>query len=234
MIDVHCHILPLVDDGSKDWDMSIEMCRIAKQDGITHIVATPHANYRYAYDRARHQETLEELKQRVPSLDFVLGCDFHLSEENIQEARKHPSHYTIGNTRYILVEFSDFTTPQQMMNLLLGLQTDGFITVITHPERNPIILQYPELIDRFADSGAILQITAGSLTGNWGRRAKHLCEMILKKKFVAVIASDAHETKHRTPVLSIAQKAASKLVGSVIAEQLVRSNPWTIITNGDF
>src|SRR6266508_1714362 len=88
MIDIHCHILPGIDDGARNWEITLEMCRLARQDGITHIVATPHANYDYKYDREAHLALLDELRARMPELRFSLGCDLHLSYENIDAAAK--------------------------------------------------------------------------------------------------------------------------------------------------
>jgi protein-tyrosine phosphatase len=231
MIDLHCHILPGVDDGSKSWDMTVEMCRIAKQDGITHMVATPHANHRYAFHREHHLERLDELKRRVPDLDFSLGCDFHVSYENVEDAISHPARYTIAGTRYVLVEFSDYQTPHQMTESLFRLHSAGLSTIVTHPERNPVIDQYPDLPHQFVDMGAALQITAGSLYGSWGRKPKKTCQILLKKGLVAIIATDAHEPKLRKPILSEARKAASKIVGNAAADVLVRANPCAVLNN---
>ena len=104
MIDIHCHILPEVDDGPKTWETSEAMCRMAAQDGIEHMVATPHANDRYYYDRAYLTSLLAQLQQRVGPLPRLsLGCDFHLSFENLQAALETPERWSIGNTRYLLV-----------------------------------------------------------------------------------------------------------------------------------
>lgn len=231
MVDIHCHILPGVDDGSKDWATTLEMCRIARADGITHIVATPHANHRYAYDRVRYQDLLDELRAKVPELTFSLGCDFHISYENVEAAVQNPSSYTIGNTRFLLVELSDFGTPAQIKELLFRLHCAGLTTVITHPERNPILAQYPELAAELVEGGSLLQITADSLFGSWGRASLKLSKTYLKQGLVSVISSDAHETRHRTPTLAKARKAAAKIVGEAAALQLVEDNPRAIVTS---
>jgi protein-tyrosine phosphatase len=113
MVDIHCHILPGIDDGSDSWETTLEMCRIAADDGITHIVATPHANEEFMYSRNGHGKLLSELQARVPSLKFTLGCDFHMSYENIEDALLDPAPFAIGDTKYILVEFNNFSPPQQ-------------------------------------------------------------------------------------------------------------------------
>ncbi len=230
MIDIHCHLLPAVDDGAKSWDITLEMCRLAKEDGVTHIVATPHANYEYHYDRTRHLDLLEELRTRAPELSFSLGCDFHLSYENIRDAMNHPERYAIGDTRYLLVELSDysaFNIPQT----LFELETVGLLPIVTHPERNQVILGNPELLDRFAEVGCLFQVTANSLTGFWGKAKQKLCEEMLKKNMVHFIASDAHGVKNRPPGLSAARIAAAKIIGDDAAEKLVNANPSAVLSN---
>jgi protein-tyrosine phosphatase len=230
MIDIHCHLLPAVDDGSQSWETTLEMCRLAEEDGVTHIVATPHANYEYTYDRALHLERLEELRTRAPKLSFSLGCDFHLSYENILDAMGHPDRYAIGDTHYMLVELSEysaFNAPQTIHQLCSA----GLIPILTHPERNPVILGNPDLIDRFAEVGCLFQVTANSLTGFWGKSKQKFCEQMLKKNMVHFIASDAHGTRNRPPMLSAARDAAAKIIGADAAEKLVLANPQAVLSN---
>lgn len=230
MIDIHCHLLPSVDDGAKSWEVTLEMCRLAAQDGVTHIVATPHANYEYRYDRAAHLEWIEELRSRVPEMTFSLGCDFHLSYENIADAMKHPERYAIGNTRYLLVELSEFSV-FDIPKTLFQLQTTGLVAILTHPERNPVILKNPKLLHQILDVGCLVQITANSLTGFWGKSSQKMCAELLKKEMVHFIASDAHGVRSRNPRLSQARDAAAKIIGQAAAEKLVTDNPGAVVTN---
>jgi protein-tyrosine phosphatase len=230
MIDIHCHLLPAVDDGSQSWDVTLEMCRVAEQDGVTHIVATPHANYEYSYDRALHLDRLEELRARAPKLSFSLGCDFHLSYENIQDAMQHPERYVIGDTRYLLVELSDYSA-FNVVQTLDYLKSSGLAPILTHPERNAVILGNPELLNKIADVGCLFQITANSLTGYWGKAKQKLCEEMLRKNMVHFIASDAHSVRNRPPTLSAARDAAAKIVGAEAADKLVKANPEAVLSN---
>lgn len=230
MIDIHCHILPAVDDGAKSWDVTLEMCRMAEQDGVTHIVATPHANFEYIYNRTAHGVMLDELRERVPGLGFSLGCDFHLSFENIEDALLHPERYAIGDTRYLLVELSEFSA-FNVNQTLFQLQTAGLVPIITHPERNPIVLANPEMVDAFCEAGCLIQITANSLTGFWGKASQKMCASLLRKNMVHFIASDAHGVKNRPPLLSAARQAAAKIVGEEAADRLVFANPNAVVTN---
>jgi protein-tyrosine phosphatase len=232
MIDIHCHLLPGIDDGSKSWDTTLEMCRMAAADGVTHIVATPHANYEYRYDRAGYFALLEELRSRVPEMSFSLGCDFHLSFENIEHAREHPELYSIGETRYLLVELSDFSV-FGFAQSLYNLRAAGLVPILTHPERNPRILANPELLRDFSDAGCLMQITANSLTGFWGKSSQKMCETMLKTNMVHFIASDAHGIRSRSPILSAARNAAAKIVGAAAADALVNANPSAVVNNLD-
>lgn len=230
LIDIHCHLLPAVDDGSKSWETTIEMCRLAQEDGVTHIVATPHANYEYRYDRAAHLALLDELRRRVPGISFSLGCDFHLSYENIEDAMKHPGRYAIGETRYLLVELSEYSA-FNVSQTLYQLQTAGLVPIVTHPERNPLVLAKPDLLQEFSDVGCLFQITANALTGSWGRSSQKMSESMLRNKMVHFISSDAHGVKGRPPILSAAREAAAKIIGSAEAEKLVEDNPAAVVTN---
>jgi protein-tyrosine phosphatase len=230
MIDIHCHLLPAVDDGAQSWDVTLAMCRIAEQDGITHIVATPHANYEYGFDRAAHLARLKELRSRVPSMSFLLGCEFHLSYENIMDALDHPELYTIGETRYLLVELSEYSA-FNVAESLYKLRTSGLVPIIAHPERNPAILANPERLDAFTDVGCLVQITANSLTGFWGKPSQKLCVSMLKRNMVHFIASDAHGLKNRPPILSAARDAAAKIIGLEAVAKLVSANPEALLNN---
>lgn len=230
MIDIHCHLLPAIDDGAKSWEVTLEMCRMAQRDGVTHIVATPHSNNEYHYDRAAYLALLDELRSRVPELTFSLGCDFHLSYENIADAMNHPERYAIGDTRYLLVELSEYSV-YNVTQTLYHLQTAGLVPIVTHPERNPVILKSPELLQKFTDVGCLVQITANSLTGFWGKASQKMCESILKKKLVHFIASDAHGLKSRPPIVSAARDAAATVIGTEAADRLVSANPEAVVTN---
>lgn len=230
MIDIHCHILPEVDDGPKSWDIAVEMCRMAIADGITHTVATPHANDRYAYDRQYLSDLLDQLREKVsPSLQFSLGCDFHLSFENMERVLEDPATYTIGATKYLLVELSNYSVPTQISECFTRLGDRGLTPILTHPERNPILQQTPLRIVEWAEQGCLIQVTASSLTGFWGERPEIIARWLLDRSAVHILASDAHETKRRIPNLSAGRAVAEKIVGAEYAEALVEGNPGAVV-----
>ena len=230
MVDIHNHILPAVDDGSKSLEMSVEMCRMAAEDGITHIVATPHCNDEYEYDRESHLATLQTLREAVgDSMEFSLGCDFHFSYENIEDLLQHPKRYTIGDTQYVLAEFSDFSISPNMRYTLSQVCSTGLVPIITHPERNRILQKQPEIVLDWIDVGCLVQVTANAITGFWGGLPKKVATWLLKKGAVHFIASDAHDPKRRTPQLAAARDAAAEIIGAEEAEFLVEDNPQSVV-----
>jgi len=230
VIDIHCHILPEVDDGPKSWEAAVEMCRMAAADGITHMVATPHANDRYAYDRVYLADLLRQLKERVGGTpELSLGCDFHLSYENLERALDEPQTYTIGETNYLLIELSDYSIPAQLTDCFRRLGDRGLTPILTHPERNSILQRTPQRVLEYADQGCLIQVTGSALTGFWGERPEIIARWLLDRSAVHILASDAHDTRHRVPNLSVAREVAAGIVGAEYASALVEGNPGAIV-----
>ena len=231
MIDIHCHILADVDDGAKSLEMSEEMCRMATADGTEHVVATPHANRRFHYDREYLERALDQLRQRVgkePRLS--LGCDFRLSLENVQDAIAFPGRYVIEGGRYLLAEPSHTEVPLQVDDRLRELLKAGMTPVITHPERNTILQKTPQRILEWVKMGCVIQVTASALTGGWGETAWHTAHWLLKQNAVHVLASDAHDVTRRPPGLSQARDVVAESQGEKVARALVEDNPRAIVS----
>jgi len=232
MVDIHCHILPGIDDGAKSWEMTAEMCRLAVADGITHIVATPHANHLYAYDRERYTSMLGDLHDAGDGkLAFSLGCDFHFSYDNIRYALENPRRYAIGDTQYLLIEFSDYGLPPSVKQNVFALRSVGLVPIITHPERNQALLKNPGVVLELVEQGCLVQVTADAVTGAWGKPSQRMVHWLLQRGAVHVIASDAHDPIRRKPVLSEARDAVAALSSAEIAAALVRHNPAAIVEN---
>ena len=230
MIDIHSHILPEVDDGPKSIETSVAMCRMAAADGITHQVATPHANDRYHYDREYLQGLVAHLQQLIgDSLTLSLGCDFHLSYDNLRDVLANPARYAIGGTHYMLVELSNYSVPQQTTDCFTQLGDRGITSIITHPERNPILRENLQRVVEWAEQGCVIQVTGSALTGFWGDRARRAAHWLMEHNAVHVLATDAHDTEKRVPILSTARDAAAEICGADIAKAMVESNPAAII-----
>jgi protein-tyrosine phosphatase len=232
VVDIHSHILPEVDDGPKSWDVCVAMCRAAAADGITHMVASPHANDRYHYDREYMQGLVTHLQELVGDTPkILLGCDFHLSYENLQDAFANPSRYVIGKTHYLLVEFSNYGVPQNTTDSFHKLGDRGITVVITHPERNPILRENLQRVVEWAEQGCIIQMTGSALTGFWGESTRRAAEWLLESQAVHVLATDAHDLEKRVPILSTSRDAAAQIVGDEVAEALVTDNPSAIVND---
>ena len=230
MVDIHSHILPEVDDGSKSWETSVAMCRMAAADGITHQVATPHANDRYHYDRVYLQGLVTHLQSLVgDAIKLSLGCDFHLSYDNLQDVLANPERYSIEGTHYMLVELSNYSVPQQINDCFTQLGDRGITAIITHPERNPILRESPQRVVEWAEQGCVIQMTGSALTGFWGERTRRTALWLIEHNAVHVLATDAHDTAKRVPILSTARDAAAEICGYDVAEALVEGNPQAII-----
>lgn len=232
MYDIHCHLLPGIDDGSKSWEMTGQMLEVARKDGIRHIVCTPHANDQYRYDRGALEGMLGQLKGIAgPEIAFSLGCDFHLSFENIQQAMASPDDFVISGTDFLLVEFSDYSMPPSVSDALNRFVGMGITPVITHPERNMILKKRPEQILQLAQMGCAIQITANSITGHWGETSKKICKWLLDREAVHIVATDAHDPSFRPPVLSAAREWLSAEYGAELAQILVLDNPKAVVEN---
>lgn len=230
MIDIHCHPLPETDDGAKTFDVAVAMCQMAAKDGTTHMVATPHCNYRYAFDAQANRSRLKELQAAVgDSPKLFLGCDFHLSYENLRRLGKNGSDFSINNTRYLLVEFADHFIPDQMDNVFYQIEVAGFTSILTHPERNPLIQRKPELLYHWATRGCLVQITAMSYLGGFGSTAQALSEEWLGRNLVHFFASDGHDLTRRPPVLSSCYNKIASVEGKDVADLLLEANPAAVI-----
>ena len=230
VFDIHSHILPEVDDGPKSWETAVEMCRTAAADGITHMVATPHANDQYAYDRFYLQKVLEELQSKVgPTPQLTLGCDFHLSYENMERVLEQPNNYTIGSTHYLLVELSNYSVPMQIGECFTRLGDRGLTPILTHPERNPILQQTPQRVLEWAEQGCLVQVTASAFTGFWGERPEIIARWLLDRGAIHFLATDAHDLKRRVPILSRGRDVVAEIAGAEYARALVEDNPGAVV-----
>jgi len=231
MVDIHCHILPGIDDGSESWEMTTAMCRMAARDGITHIVATPHCDGQYDYDRERFTDMLATLSEVADGrLTFSIGCDFLLSPRNLQEALAGPQRFAIGDTQYLLLEFDRHGIPANAGEQLQAVISRGMVPIVTHPERNAFLMKHPETVLRFVEDGCLVQVTANALTGFWGPKSKKAAEWLLRRQAVHVVATDAHNLELRPPVLSVARDRIAALAGVETADALVTHNASAIVS----
>lgn len=230
MIDVHTHILWGLDDGAKTRADSLAMLKIAADSGTTGLVASPHADLQFKYDAALVDDRIADLNAAtggVPKL--YRGCDFHLSLENIQDALRDPSKFTIHRGPYLLVEFADIFIPSTTDEVFRQFLDRGIVPVLTHPERNPILQDHLERVAHWVEMGCLAQVTAQSLTDRFGKAAQHAAWRLLRDNLVHVIASDAHDTVHRPPRLDLARDLLKREFGADTADLLLQRNPEALL-----
>ncbi|MGH9729361.1 MAG: tyrosine-protein phosphatase [Candidatus Acidiferrales bacterium] len=226
MIDIHCHILPGLDDGSDSLETSLKMAEMAINDGVTHVIGTPHANDDFPFlpelSRSRRDELQAKLGAR---LTIGTGCDFHLSYENFEAFCAEPSKFTLNHKNYLLVEFANFSLPPSLDQTLHQLQLLGVHPIVTHPERNPLIRADWERLWGWLHQGCFVQVTAQSITGDFGRRAQTAAETLLDSNAIHFIASDAHNLTTRPLRLRPAYEFIAERKGDEVAQALFEKNP---------
>lgn len=231
MIDLHSHILHGIDDGPKSMEESLAICRIAALDGIKKIVATPHI-YPGVYNNNRENilKKVEQLNKLIReegiSLDVLPGADVYFTPLLFSHLNDE-EYITINNTRYLLIEFPQ-VLPVKCEDLIFKLRAKDYIPIISHPERNFDLQRNPDRLRRLIELGAVAQLTAMSLTGGFGYRAKNCAEYLLIQDLIQVIATDAHSVDRRPPILSGAVKIGRKIIGDAAIYRMVFDNPMKI------
>lgn len=226
MVDVHCHILPGIDDGPDTLEESLVMAEMAISDGISHVVATPHSNDKYWFDFTRIRHLRDELQTRLGDrLKIATGCDCHLNPENLERLRKDSRAYCINQHNYLLLEFNEISIPPAIDQALHEMQLAGIRPVITHPERNAILRARPERLRTWVRRGCFVQVTGGALTGSFGRVALRSALQWIGEGLVHFVASDAHNNRGRPLRLRPAHELVLEQFGEETAEALFHENP---------
>ena len=235
MIDVHCHILAGVDDGPRSLEASLAMAEIALGDGIETVVATPHML------NGVYRNTLETVQADISSLERALavkgirlpirpGGDVHVVPGMVRAVEAGEA-VTVNNAgKYLLLELPSQAIPPGIRDEIFQLKVHGITPIITHPERNPVIQRDTEMLRDLVAMGAMVQVTAMSITGDFGEAVKTCTRGLLEQRLVHVIASDAHSPEDRPPVLSRSVEAAARILGALDeAERMVTAVPAAIL-----
>jgi protein-tyrosine phosphatase len=236
LIDLHSHILPAVDDGARDLDESLAMGRMAVDDGIQVMACTPH------FMPGLYDNESQDIRYRVAHLNqafiehdinlaLVLGSDAHMRPDFVSCLRdgRVP---TLHGSKYVLFEPPHNVKPQRMDELLYNAQITGFVPILTHPERLKWIEQSYDTFVDLAQKGVWMQITCGSLTGRFGKRPQYWAQRMLAEGLISILATDAHNTRSRPPVMSEARDIAASEVGDEEATNLVLTRPECVLENG--
>jgi protein-tyrosine phosphatase len=236
-VDIHCHLLPGLDDGAASWDEALAMARLAAADGISTIVATPHQLGNYAANhgeeiRARAERMQALLSERGIWLEVLPGADVRIEPGMIAKIRSGEVCTLADRGRYVLLEL-----PHEVYLPLDRLLSDfhgaGLTGILSHPERNLAVLARPGLVKSLVDSGCLIQITAASLIGGFGSRVRGLAETLVKQGLAHFVSTDAHHPRSRPPLLSQAFQRVAEIAGRGVAVELFCKNPAAIAAGRD-
>jgi protein-tyrosine phosphatase len=235
MIDLHCHILPGIDDGAADLSVSLEMARASIADGVSVVACTPHilpGLYHNSGPQIRQaaQQLQLALDQEGLPLRLVTGADNHVVPDFVDGLRSGRL-LPLADSAYVLVEPPHHVAPVRLEDFFFNLTVAGYVPILTHPERLSWIKSHYPVIQRLVHAGVWMQITAGSLAGAFGRSAKYWAERMLDEGCVHILATDAHDTVRRPPNLGQGRDLAARRVGAREAEHLVVTRPRGVIEN---
>ncbi len=236
MIDIHSHILPALDDGAANLSEALSMARLAADDGIKCMACTPHiVPGLYDHNDAPRIRSAMAVLQTVIvemgiDLHLVIGADVHIAPD-LPTTLGTDRMPTLNGTRYFLFEPTHHVLPPRLEDLAKRVIEAGFVPIVTHPERLSWIEHHYDTIERLNALGCLMQITAGSVTGSFGRLARRHAERMLEEGRVDIVASDAHNTAGRPPLLSRARDAVEKRLGADEAEAMVDGRPAGILSD---
>lgn len=233
VIDLHCHILPGIDDGAGNLSISLAMAKASVEQGVTVVACTPHILPGLYHNtgpaiRQATKQLQDVLTQEGIPLQLTTGADVHIAPDFIA-GLKSGRLLSLADSRYVLVEPPHHTAPPQLEDFFFNLVVAGYVPILTHPERLSWVPSRYETIKRLVRSGVWMQITAGSFAGAFGRNALYWAERMLDDGCVHLIASDAHDAERRPPDLAAGREFVAKRVGAEEAQCLVVTRPMGIL-----
>lgn len=231
MIDLHSHILPELDDGSRSLSQSLEMARLAVESGVTGMAATPHC----IGDRAQEVRSAvlllrEALREAGIPLRIYMGMEIFGTADTARLLREGKL-FTVNSSRYPLIEFAFYSDGGEETRILQSVIQAGYQPLVAHPERYSYIRENPELVNLWKRMGCLFQVNRGSLTGRFGNDVRQMGMTLVERGFASVVASDAHSSAVRTPWMRDVWELLTREVSPVAAEYLLLRNPQSILKN---
>lgn len=237
MYDIHCHIIPGVDDGADSMSETIEMLNIAASNRTKGIICTPHSNipqsFRNFWDEKLEQKfnaITEEVRKRNIPVELYKGQEVFLAGDFMQRIKNNEL-ITLNNSEYILVELYPFEKESTAYKKLALLMAEGYKLIVAHPERYAFVVENESAINNIKDIGCLVQINKGSLKGRFGKAVMHTAHRMLENRSADFVASDAHSPYRRTPNLTDVHEMISTEYSVDYADYLIKTNPLNVITN---
>ena len=235
MYDLHSHLLPGIDDGAENLDVALAMAQEAAAQGVRTMACTPHIlpglfENKGPSIRVAVTELQRHLDERDIPLRVVSGAENHVTPDFVGGLRRGQL-LSLGDTRYVLVEPPHHVPPPRLQDLFFNLLIADYVPILTHPERLKWIDDKYDVVRLLVGRGAWMQITSGSLTGRFGRRARYWAERMLAEGCAHIVASDAHNLGRRPPDLVEGRRAAERLIGDEEAHHLVVTRPGGVLAN---
>jgi len=236
MIDLHCHVLPGIDDGARSLEVAVAMCRLAAAEGCEALVATPHQRRGVWWncDGAALDGLREELQAAVGVRPRILpGGEIRIDSQLLAELARLPESglQPLAGSRYLLLEFDGGGRPRQAIELVHELVIAGWRPVLAHPELIPWLADDTPLVERLVELGAATQVTAMSVTGDFGHRPEAAAHRLIEAGLAHFLASDAHDLYRRPPGLRRARTEVAARWGEEVAQQLTDDNPRAVVAD---
>ena len=235
MIDIHCHILPGLDDGAQTMVDALEMAAAAEQEGITKIIATPHL-FRDTFEhddlsiiRRKQEELTKNLARNNINVEIFTGAEVHISHNLMDHIKKHKAFLMLNGSSYLLVEFPSKHIFSGVGQLFFDLMSEDITPIIAHPERNDVFIRHPEMLYELIQRGSLAQANIGSLLGLYGEKVKETLFEFLEWNLVHFIGSDGHSKKGISPGFSEAFALVRDSFGEKTARALMFLNPHAVL-----
>lgn len=237
MIDIHCHILPNVDDGSESLEESIAMAKIAESEGITKIVNTSHCHFDFKYKKGNElklelEKFNQALKEENINIEVLLGNELYYTSDLIERFNEL-DFFSMNNSKYILMEFSPINFPKNIEDVIYEIKIRGYIPIIAHAERYKQVQEDVNIVLDCIKEGALIQVNASSILGKNGEKVEDTSKKLLDNNMVHFVATDAHSSNRRRPLIKDSYNYILKNYGKEVSEKLFIENPTAVIENRD-
>lgn len=235
LFDVHCHLIPYVDDGARNMEEAVRMLKMEYSQGVRYIIVTPH------YRRGMFETPMEKvlsyfLKLREEGkkigIQLFLGCEYHVEPDMLRKLREK-ERPCMASSRYVLAEYGYKTDPLFMLESLRELQGGGYLPIVAHVERYPRVCEDWDFLKELVQMGVFLQVNAGSVLGENGRAAKKFCRKLMKQDLLHYVGSDAHRVDVRRPRLGACADEVVRRMGREYAERIFVENPRKIVLRSE-